>query len=130
VSYRHPCRGESVYDQFMQLRVARLCLDCEEIHDQRTCPVCMSESFAYISRWIPSPEPRKPPPPPPETQEAADAYRELLAPAPSVSSVSGARRWLARGALGLAAVGIAGLAWRQKPPATTQPEAPERPKKI
>jgi hypothetical protein len=111
----------------MQLRVARLCLDCEEIHDQRTCPICGSESFAYISRWIPSPEPRKPPPLP-EKQETADVYRELLDPGSS-PQVSGKSRWLARGALGLAAVGIAGWAWRQKPPATTTQAAPERPKK-
>jgi LPXTG-motif cell wall-anchored protein len=37
----------------MQLRLARLCMDCEELHDQRQCPVCASESFAYVSRWVP-----------------------------------------------------------------------------
>jgi hypothetical protein len=114
----------------MQLRVARLCLDCEEIHDQRTCAICGSESFAYISRWIPAPEPRKPPPPPPEKEkeETADVYRQLLDPN-QPEAVSGARRWVARGVLGLAAVGLAGWAWRQKPPGATTEAAPERTKK-
>ena len=42
----------------MQLRVARLCLDCEEIHDSQQCPVCASETFAYLSKWVPAPERR------------------------------------------------------------------------
>src|SRR5688572_11108241 len=42
----------------MQLRVARLCLDCEELHDSQRCPVCASEIFAYVSRWVPTPERR------------------------------------------------------------------------
>ena len=29
----------------MQLRTARLCLDCEEVHDEAQCPVCASETF-------------------------------------------------------------------------------------
>ena len=28
----------------MQLHVARLCLECQEVHDQQTCPACSSES--------------------------------------------------------------------------------------
>ena len=31
----------------MQLRTARLCLDCEEIHEENTCPMCASEMFAF-----------------------------------------------------------------------------------
>lgn len=37
----------------MQLRSARLCLDCEELHEDPQCPVCTSEAFVYITRWIP-----------------------------------------------------------------------------
>lgn len=51
----------------MQLRVARLCLDCEELHDAQQCPVCASETFAFVSRWVPTPERRanaRPPSPP------------------------------------------------------------------
>jgi hypothetical protein len=96
----------------MQLHIARLCLDCEEIHDQQTCPVCSSESFGYISRWVPAPERRTRPRPQP-SREAADTYRQLLNPDPPAS---GTRRWVKRGVLGLTAVGIAGWALRRKPP--------------
>jgi len=94
----------------MQLRLARLCLDCEEIHDQQSCPVCSSESFAYITRWIPRPDgtPRQRPAP---SRETAETYRELINPTPRPS---GARRWARRGAVALGAVGLASWAWRQK----------------
>lgn len=42
----------------MQLNVARICLDCEEVHDAQRCPVCASETFAYLTRWVPRIEPR------------------------------------------------------------------------
>jgi hypothetical protein len=42
----------------MQLRKARLCLDCEEVHDAQQCPLCTSESFAFLTRWIPARERR------------------------------------------------------------------------
>ena len=45
----------------MQLRLARLCLDCEEIHEAQQCPSCASETFAYLSRWVPAPERRDKP---------------------------------------------------------------------
>lgn len=45
----------------MQLRKARLCLDCEELHDQRHCPVCASEAYAFLTQWMPAPERRKKP---------------------------------------------------------------------
>ena len=38
----------------MQLRSARLCLNCEEVHDAQTCPVCASENFTYLTRWVPA----------------------------------------------------------------------------
>jgi hypothetical protein len=43
----------------MQLRVARLCLDCEELHVEDSCPVCASERYAFLSRWLPSEERRR-----------------------------------------------------------------------
>ena len=43
----------------MQLRVARLCLDCEELHVDSTCPVCASERYAFLSSWLPSEERRR-----------------------------------------------------------------------
>ena len=94
----------------MQLHVARLCLDCDEIHEEQTCPVCGSESFGYISRWIPAPE-RRTRPRPVITSPTADAYRELLTPAPAPSGTS---RWLRRGVLGVTAVSVVGWIWRRQ----------------
>ena len=37
----------------MQLPTARLCLNCEEVHDAQTCPLCASETFVYLTRWVP-----------------------------------------------------------------------------
>jgi hypothetical protein len=42
----------------MQLREARLCLDCEELHTLDQCPVCASEAFAFVTRWLPVDERR------------------------------------------------------------------------
>ena len=36
----------------MRLDDARLCLDCEEIHDESECPSCGSEAFAFLKRWV------------------------------------------------------------------------------
>ena len=46
----------------MQLNVARLCLDCGEIHDAQRCPVCASDTFAYLTKWVPCLEPPNRPP--------------------------------------------------------------------
>ena len=43
----------------MQLRVARLCLDCEELHVDQACPRCASERYAFLSSWLPSEERRR-----------------------------------------------------------------------
>jgi len=93
----------------MQLHTARLCLDCQEVHDGQTCPVCGSESFAYISRWIPAPERRAKPRPTVEPP-AAETYRRLLSPERNQQGTSSS--WLKRGAFGLAAVSAA--AWMLK----------------
>jgi len=96
----------------MQLHVARLCMDCDEVHDKQMCPVCGSETFAFMSRWVPAPERRqKPRPPQPEPSETVDTYRELLAP-PNPSS--GVTRWLRRGAVGAAAIAAIGWAWQRQ----------------
>ena len=95
----------------MQLRNARLCLDCEEVHDAPQCPVCASESFAFMTRWVAAPERRdrprlQEPPRPAELQ----AYRTLLDPAhrPNGSGWKLARQ----GAMSLALVGVAGWLWK------------------
>ena len=36
----------------MKLTSARLCLDCDDVHDEPHCPSCGSESFAFLTRWV------------------------------------------------------------------------------
>lgn len=91
----------------MRLRDARLCLDCDEVHDATICPVCGSESFTYISRWVPVPDAERPQRPQPSEQ--ANVYRELLA---DDQAAGRGRKLLKGGLLGLTALGIAGWAWR------------------
>ena len=44
----------------MQLRVARLCLDCEEVFaNADTCPICASGHHAFLRQWLPVDERRK-----------------------------------------------------------------------
>jgi hypothetical protein len=93
----------------MQLHIARLCLDCQEVHDERACPKCSSESFALLSKWVPASERRGRSRPPGDTH-ASNTYRQLLA---SDAREQGSRRWVKRGAL-LAAVSVGGWLWRRK----------------
>ena len=88
----------------MELRNARLCLDCEEVHEQPRCPICGSETFSFIARWIPAataaaPRPRK------ATSQEADIYRQLI----NGESTSKRGRLLKRGVVGLTALGLVGL---------------------
>lgn len=92
----------------MQLRNARLCLDCEEVHDAHQCPACASETFAFITRWVPAPERRgRPRPPEPTRPEELQAYRLML-------DRGQHSRWKLAGgsALGLALFGVAGWLWK------------------
>ena len=99
----------------MEIRKARLCLDCEDVHEEGRCPVCGSDSFAYLSRWVPTPEDgrRLPPKPSPESE----VYRELLT---ADVETAPQRRVLKRGLLGLTALGLAGWAWRSSRSAATK----------
>ena len=96
----------------MQLRNARLCLDCEEVHDAPQCPVCASETFTFMTRWVPAPERRERARPPQEPPRPAElqAYRTLLDPAHKPNG----RGWqlVRQGAMGLALVGVAGWLWK------------------
>src|SRR4051794_6885731 len=87
----------------MQLRTARLCVDCEEVHDQQQCPVCASESFAYLTRWVPVEERR--------------TRRARPASAPPEKRVT--MRWAQRGAVGLAAIALGRWVWQT----TRRPES-------
>ena len=51
----------------MQLRVARLCLDCEELHRDKQCPNCASARYAFLTTWLPSEERRRWRRPPPSS---------------------------------------------------------------
>ena len=105
----------------MQLRSARLCMDCDEVHDSQQCPSCASETFAFITRWVPVPDRPDRPPTRARSQdatspEALGAYREMLQPEQIQNS-----KWrtIRRGAMGLALFGIAGWLLRsnQRPDA-------------
>jgi hypothetical protein len=101
----------------MQLHVARLCLDCQEVHSETHCPVCTSASFAPLSRWIPAQERRIRPRE--TTDEAADALKRLLESKPGqVRS-----KWPARTAAVVATLGIGGWLWRR----ATRPRPPSAP---
>jgi hypothetical protein len=104
----------------MRLGIARLCLDCEEVHDADRCPACGSETFAFLKRWV---TPAATPPKAPQraghdtltterveqVNAQVDAYEQLLKPDGPRSRKG---RLIARGALGLAVLGVARLAWR------------------
>src|SRR4249920_1010968 len=61
----------------MQLRVARLCLDCEELHTENRCPRCASDSYAFLSNWLPSEERRRWRKPLAEPAHAGSRFRAL-----------------------------------------------------
>ncbi|MDH4063571.1 MAG: hypothetical protein OEW19_04170 [Acidobacteriota bacterium] len=90
----------------MQLRRARLCLDCEEVHDEQQCPICASDHFTYLSRWVPVPERRARPRPTPPPSEDLDVYRRVMTPAPARPAPG---RLLGGTLLGLAAASVLGL---------------------
>jgi hypothetical protein len=76
----------------MQLRTSRLCLDCEEIHEEPQCPVCASETFAFLTRWVPVVERRSKP---------------RTAPKPR----SDVNKWAQGGMVGLAAIAFSRWLW-------------------
>jgi hypothetical protein len=94
----------------MQLRNARLCLDCEEVHDAQQCPTCASETFAFITRWVPARDRRaRPRPVEPPKPEELETYQQMLTPDEQAAS---SWRMAQRGALGLALFGLAGWLWK------------------
>jgi len=62
----------------MQLRTARLCLDCDTIHETHQCPVCASPTFAFMTRWVPASERRRAARTATASSAATTAYRRLL----------------------------------------------------
>jgi hypothetical protein len=109
----------------MQLRNARLCLDCEEVHESQQCPLCASETFVFITRWVPAPERRQTSraPEPPPSPETLETYREMLN---TGHPDSAGWRMAKRGAVGLALFGVAGWLWRRNlQPDETRPRDDE-----
>jgi hypothetical protein len=80
------------------------------------CPICSSEVFAYLTRWVqPSAErlrERRPETPAvrhePRTKEHHEAYRQLLSEAPQRPKAG----LVTKGAIRISALGQAGWAWR------------------
>ena len=98
----------------MRLAGARLCLDCEEVHEGDRCPVCGSETFAFLKRWVPAASAEGNPRvwrnvPRSGSVEQLKTYEQLLK---SDRLGSRKRSLIARGALGLAILGAARLVWR------------------
>ena len=92
----------------MRLDDARLCLDCEELHNEHECPACGSEAFAFLKRWIKT-----------TSSRPRASWRQIVegkAPEPRRG------RLIARGLVGLAAMGLAGWAWTR---AGRKDDAPE-----
>jgi hypothetical protein len=93
----------------MQLRTARLCLDCDEVHDEYRCPVCASDQFTYLSRWVPAPEKISRPRPSPTPSPEADVYRQIARGAPPKPTSSWTKTLMGVGAAGIGAAGLASL---------------------
>ena len=93
----------------MQLHVARLCLDCQEIHAAPRCPACSSETFAPVSRWIPAQE-RRVRPRSAQTDDVAETYRQLLTPDAHAKRGS---VWPKRIAFVVAAASVGGWLWKR-----------------
>lgn len=115
----------------MRLEDARLCLDCEEIHEEQVCPACGSEAFGFLTRWIQSTAPPSSRPAAPQVVRPAErpapaearaqqreqlaAWRQIVSGEPADGPGRG-RKIVARGLLGLAAAGLAGWVWSKSAP--------------
>jgi RNA polymerase subunit RPABC4/transcription elongation factor Spt4 len=105
----------------MQLKVARLCLDCQEIHAEDRCPVCTSEAFGFMTRWVKidtAPSRVAPHEKTAGRTSKVDSYRQILNP---TSQRSTAGSWLRKGSLLMAAGYLARWGWqiaanRTRPP--------------
>ena len=99
----------------MQLRNARLCLDCDEVHQELQCPICASESFAFMKRWVPASERRARQ----RTPEIDRAHRDTVNTDKSLLTASEEDGRLSTwqlvrgGAVSLAILGAAGWMWRR-----------------
>jgi hypothetical protein len=91
----------------MQLRRARLCHDCEEVHDAQQCPVCASETFTFITRWVPVPERRARARA--TTSPEAEIYKQLI----DNDARPKTMRVVRQAIIGATTLGLAGWMWRR-----------------
>jgi len=120
----------------MKLDAARLCLDCDEIHEEQNCPSCSSEAFAFVTRWVKTSgehrvERRAAPVVQPattvhptRTPEQIEAYRQLIEGKPEKGP---GRNLVTKGVFGIAAVSLLGWAWRARSRAEGPGSDSERP---
>lgn len=93
--------SNDAYTRRMQLRGARLCLDCEELHSDDRCPVCASGAFAFLTRWVPSDERRR---------------RDRLPSPQRMATPKRIPALVKRGSLGLALFAVVRWVWRSTAP--------------
>lgn len=93
----------------MQLRSARLCLDCDELHDEPQCPICASEAFVFLTRWIP-------------VEDRRVRNRAMSRPAQPPARVA---RLVKGGAVGLAVLATARWLLRNPTPSQNSADAAE-----
>ena len=117
----------------MRLDEARLCLDCEEIHEEQECPACGSEAFGFLTRWIKSANdsgsakpvpPAGPPAPhaqpkPTATREQLEAWRQIVE---GRKGDGRGKKLVTSGLLGLVAMGFAGWVWSRPKGSTEKSE--------
>ena len=115
-----PARASLTYTKDMQLRTARLCLDCEEVHESQECPICLSEAGVYLTRWIP-PEERR-------TRRFPSAIKVTpVARDPAGWLTRDPARWVRRGVFGLAVLAASRWLWQTRSEAQSRSttDAPE-----
>src|SRR5258705_5730168 len=95
------CTSDVELHHTMQLLVARLCLDCEEIHEPQQCPACASETFAFLTRWVPAPErrskPRSAQPAPQPAPSRLPSRGKVVGLSMAGLGILGGGQWLAQG---------------------------------
>src|SRR5262245_58070570 len=93
----------------MHLGVARLCLDCHEVHEYDRCPTCTSETFVFLTRWIALDNP--PTREPVEQRNASRAAEKVAAYRQILHPETRGGKWLRNGGLVIAAAYFARLGW-------------------
>jgi hypothetical protein len=96
---------------YVELRRAKLCLDCEVIFEGLRCPACTSESYVPVTRWIRPTE-----------------RLERPKPAPPAPPASKPRRLLRKSLyVGLGAYGVWKMLFEPGKPRRRKPSPPEGP---